>query len=76
VIAFLGAGLTLWLGEGTARVAEFLVPVAAGSFLFVGGAVIVSQLKAARTWDLPLGQIVSIAAGFALSAAAAITMAH
>lgn len=75
-IAFLGGALTLWLGEGTARVAEFLVPLAAGSFLFVGGAVIVSQLKAARTWDLPLRQIVWIAAGFALSAAAALTLAR
>lgn len=75
-MAFLGALLTLRFGAGTARVAEFLVPVAAGSFLFVGGAVIVSQLKALRTWDLSRGQLTAIAAGFGISALAALTIAH
>lgn len=70
VLAFVGAGLTLWLGEGTAHAAEVVVPVAAGSFLFVGGAVMVSQLKAQKTWDLPVQQLAACAAGFALSAAA------
>jgi len=70
LLAFVGAGLTLWLGEETAHAAEVVVPVAAGSFLFVGGAVMVSQLKAQKTWDLPGSQLVACAAGFALSAAA------
>lgn len=69
-LAFVGAALTLWLGEETAHAAEVVVPVAAGSFLFVGGAVMVSQLKAQKTWDLPVNQLVACAAGFALSAAA------
>lgn len=70
VLAFAGAGLTLWLGAETARAAEVVVPIAAGSFLFVGGAVMVSQLKAQRTYDLPATQLWACAAGFALSAAA------
>jgi zinc and cadmium transporter len=70
LLGFLGAGLTLWLGEGTAQAAEFVVPVAAGSFLFVGAAVMISQLKAQRTWDLPVRQLAACAAGFGLSAAA------
>ena len=70
VLAFVGAGLTLTLGETMARVAEVFIPFAAGSFLFVGGAVIVSQLKALRTWDLPINQVVAIAAGFGISALA------
>ncbi len=70
MMAFVGAGLTLWLGEGTAEAAEVVVPVAAGSFLFVGAAVMVSQLKAQKTWDLPVKQLVACAAGFGLSAAA------
>lgn len=69
-LAFVGAALTLWLGEGTAHAAEVVVPVAAGSFLFVGGAVMASQLKAQKTWDLPVAQLVACAAGFGLSAAA------
>lgn len=70
LMAFVGAGLTLWLGEGTAEAAEVVVPVAAGSFLFVGAAVMVSQLKAQKTWDLPVTQLIACAAGFGLSAAA------
>lgn len=70
LLAFVGAALTLWLGEETAHAAEVVVPVAAGSFLFVGGAVMVSQLKAQRTWDLPRSQLLACAAGFAISAAA------
>lgn len=76
LLAFLGAGLTLWLGEGTAEAAEVVVPFAAGSFLFVGSAVMVSQLKAQRTWDLPLPQLVACAAGFGLSALAAVLGGH
>lgn len=75
-LAFLGAGLTLGLGEGTARVAEVFIPFAAGSFLFVGGAVIVSQLKALRTFDLPVSQLAAIAAGFGLSALSVLFGAH
>lgn len=75
-LAFLGAGLTLWLGEATARVAEVLLPFAAGSFLFVGGAVMLSQLKAQRTWDLPVPQLAACAAGFALSAVATVLGGH
>jgi zinc and cadmium transporter len=75
-LGFLGAGLTLGLGEATARVAEVFIPFAAGSFLFVGGAVIASQLKALRTFDLPVSQIVAIAAGFGLSALTVLLGAH
>jgi zinc and cadmium transporter len=75
-LAFLGAGLTLVLGEGTARVAEVFIPFAAGSFLFVGGAVIVSQLKALRTFDLPVSQMVAIGSGFGLSALSVLFGAH
>lgn len=70
LLAFAGAALTLWFGEETAHAAEVVVPVAAGSFLFVGGAVMLSQSKAQRTWDLPMPQLVACAAGFAISAAA------
>ncbi|WKW12923.1 ZIP family metal transporter [Pseudogemmatithrix spongiicola] len=72
LLAFAGAALTLWFGEETAHAAEVVVPVAAGSFLFVGGAVMLSQLKAQRTWDLPRSQLAACALGFALSAAAAL----
>ncbi len=72
VLAFVGAALTLWLGEELAQATEVVVPVAAGAFLFVGGAVMVSQLKAQRTWDLPVPQLVASAAGFGISAAAAL----
>ncbi|MBX3173430.1 MAG: ZIP family metal transporter [Gemmatimonadaceae bacterium] len=75
-LAFLGAGFTFWLGAATATVAELLVPFAAGSFLFVGAAVSISQLKAQRTWDLPLPQLAASAAGFALSALAAAFGGH
>lgn len=75
-LAFLGGALTLYFGEATARVAEIFIPFAAGSFLFVGGAVIASQHKAQRTWDLPLPQLVAVAAGFAVSAAALLLGAH
>lgn len=70
LLAFAGAALTLWFGAETARATEVVVPIAAGSFLFVGAAVMLSQLKAQRTWDLPLPQLVACAAGFAMSAAA------
>ena len=70
LLAFVGAGLTLWLGEGTAQTAEVVVPVAAGSFLFVGAAVMVSQLKAKKTTAMPMKQLIACAAGFGLSAAA------
>lgn len=75
-LAFLGAALTLWLGESAARLAEVLVPFAAGSFLFVGAAVMLSQLKAQRTWDIPLPQLAACAIGFGLSAAATILGGH
>lgn len=75
-LAFLGALLTLSFGAETARIAEYFIPFAAGSFLFVGGAVIVSQLKALRTWDLPAQQLVAVTLGFALSAAALLLGAH
>lgn len=75
-LAFAGATLTLWFGERTAEIAEVLVPFAAGSFLFVGAAVMMSQLKAQRTWDLPVPQLAACAAGFALSALAAILGGH
>ncbi len=70
LLAFAGAALTLWLGEEAAHATEIVVPIAAGAFLFVGGAVMLSQLKAQRTWDLPRSQLLACAAGFALSAAA------
>lgn len=70
LLAFVGAGLTLWLGEGTARTAEVVVPVAAGSFLFVGAAVMISQHKAQNTGDVFTRQVVACAAGVGLSAAA------
>lgn len=69
-LAFVGAALTLWLGEETAHAAEVVIPVAAGAFLFVGGAVMASQLKAQRTWDLPVAQLSAFALGFGLSAVA------
>jgi zinc and cadmium transporter len=69
-LAFVGAALTLWLGAGTAHAAEFVVPVAAGSFLFVGSAVMASQLRTNRTRGVPAVQLVACAAGFGLSAAA------
>ncbi|MCE2941565.1 MAG: ZIP family metal transporter [Gemmatimonadota bacterium] len=72
LFAMAGATLTLLLGEGTAQVAEVVVPFAAGAFLFVGGSVLVSQLKVVRAWELPLGQLVACAAGLALSAVAAV----
>jgi zinc and cadmium transporter len=75
-LAFLGAALTLVLGAETARVAEVFIPFAAGSFLFVGGAAIISQLKALRTFDLPVSQMVAIAAGFGLSALTVFFGAH
>lgn len=70
LLAFVGAGLTLWLGEGTAQTAEIVVPVAAGSFLFVGVAVMLSQRKARKAGELPVGQLLAAVAGFGLSAAA------
>ncbi len=75
-LAFLGAGLTLTLGEGPARAAELLIPFAAGSFLFVAGAVMLSQLKAQRTYDLPVPQLAAFAIAFAISALAAILGGH
>lgn len=75
-LAFVGAGFTLWLGQATATVAELMVPFAAGSFLFVGAAVSLSQLKAQRTFDLPVPQLAAAAAGFALSALAAALGGH
>ena len=70
-LAFTGAGLTLFVGEQTARATEVLIPFAAGSFLFVGGAVLVSQLKKLRAWELPVAQVAACGAGLALSALAA-----
>lgn len=75
-LAFLGAALTLTLGAETARVAEVFIPFAAGAFLFVGGAVTVSQLKAMRTWDLPRSQVVALAVGLGLSALSVALGAH
>lgn len=69
-LAFAGGALTLFLGEETASAAEVVIPVAAGAFLFVGAAVMISQLKAQRTWDLPKPQLVACAVGFGLSALA------
>lgn len=70
-LALLGAALTLSVGESTARAAEVLVPFAAGSFLFVAGAVLVSQLKVLRTWELPVAQLAACGAGLVVSALAA-----
>lgn len=70
LLAFVGAALTLWFGEETAHAAEVVVPVAAGSFLFVGSSVMLSQLKAQRTWDFPKPLLTAAAVGFAISAAA------
>ena len=70
-VALLGAAVALWVGDATQRAAEAVVPFAAGSFFFVGGSVLVSQLKALRTWDLPVAQLVAVGAGLALSALAA-----
>ncbi|MDX2184621.1 MAG: ZIP family metal transporter [Gemmatimonadaceae bacterium] len=69
-LAFLGAGLTLVLGEHTSSAAELLVPVAAGTFLFVGGTVILSVMKSARTRGFPIAQLCAGAAGLVLSALA------
>lgn len=69
LLAFVGAALTLWFGEETAHAAEVVVPVAAGSFLFVGSSVMLSQLKAQRTWDFPKPLLTAAAVGFAISAA-------
>jgi zinc and cadmium transporter len=71
LLAFTGALLTLVLGTQTARIAEVMIPFAAGSFLFVGGAVLVSQLKVLRAWELPVTQLTACGAGLALSALAA-----
>jgi zinc and cadmium transporter len=71
-LAFAGAILTIVLGARIATVASFLIPVAAGSFLFVGGTVLVSRLKVERTWELPLAQLTAFGAGLALSALAAL----
>ena len=70
LLGFAAAALTLWFGEETAHATEVVVPVAAGAFLFVGGAVMLSQLKAQKTWEFPRGQLLACAAGLLLSAAA------
>ena len=75
LLAFLGAALTLWFGEETAHAAEIVVPVAAGSFLFVGSSVMLSQLKAQRTWDFPKPLLTACAVGLTMSAVATLLSA-
>lgn len=71
-LALLGATLTLLLGGRVTAVAEALVPIAAGAFLYVAGAVMLSQRRAHRAGAAASRQVMAAALGFALSAVAAI----
>jgi zinc and cadmium transporter len=67
VLALLGATVVLLVGTGAARFGAMLLPFAAGNFLYLAGAILVSQRRpaTAATWQ---GRALWVGAGVALTA--------
>jgi zinc and cadmium transporter len=71
-LALLGGALTLVLDGATARVAEVLVPLAGGAFLFIGGSVMRSLQRARRAQPRSFEPALAFGAGLAISALGAL----
>lgn len=67
VLALLGAVIALSIGVDARRFGEFLLPFAAGNFLYLAGAILVSQRQERRVGSL-LGRVALVAAGVAITA--------
>ena len=67
VLALLGAVLALSIGVDARRFGEFLLPFAAGNFVYLAGAILVAQRRESRGGPLAL-RLALVAAGIALTA--------
>lgn len=67
VLALLGAVIALSIGVDARRFGEFLLPFAAGNFLYLAGAILVSQRRERRAGSLVL-RVALVAAGVAITA--------
>lgn len=67
VLALLGAVIALSIGVDARRFGEFLLPFAAGNFLYLAGAILVSQRHERRVGSL-LRRVALVAAGVAITA--------
>ncbi len=71
-LALVGAALALLIGERVTAAAAVVLPFAAGAFLYLAGAVILSQLRRRGTWELSPVQAMCGLAGLGVSALARI----
>lgn len=67
VLALLGAVIALVIGVDARRFGEFLLPFAAGNFLYLSGAILVSQRHERRAGSFVL-RVALVAAGVAITA--------
>lgn len=68
LVAFLGAGLTLLLGNYSSSFTFFLVPIAAGGFLYIAGSDLIPELKHETKITASIGQLLAIVLGIAIMA--------
>lgn len=67
-LAFAGVALALAAGEHARAIAVMLVPIAAGSFIYIAGTDLLPELKSERAPGRSLAQLTAVAAGIALMA--------